>query len=62
MKTEKEIIDNLGNWLCTDMERELARNSASSGLPPTSDIEKRKLIRDVADRIKWYRDNIIKKQ
>lgn len=61
MKTEKEIIDDLGNWLCANMERELARNSASLCLPPTADIEKRKLILDVADRIKWYRDNIIKK-
>jgi len=59
MKTERQIIDDLGNWLCTDMEKDLVKNNDMARLPPTADMEKRLLITEVAKRIQWYRDNML---
>jgi len=59
MKTEKQIIDELGEWLCTDMEKDLAKSMDRGGIPPTADMEKRAIIRDVAKRIHWYAANVL---
>ena len=59
MKTEKEIIDDLGNWLCTDMEKAVHRNSRHDGPISTNQMAMLDLISDVAERIKFYRDNVL---
>jgi len=61
MKTEKEIIDDLGNWLCRDMEKDIQFENLDHGLPPTHQMEKQLMIREVAKRIKFYRDNVLKR-
>ena len=59
MKTEREIIDSLGEWLCIDMEKALIKSS-DPRLPLSTDrAEKTLLIRDVAERIKFYIDNCL---
>lgn len=59
MKTEKQIIDSLGEWLCLDMEKSLAK-SIDPRLPfPTESANGRLIIRDVAERIRFYRDNCL---
>lgn len=59
MKNEKQIIDDLGEWLCMDMEKALVR-ALDPRLPLSTDrSEKILFIRDVAERIKFYRDNCL---
>ena len=53
MKTEKQIIDELGEWLCKDLERELTK----ANLPFTELTEKLGTLHKIAERIQWYRDN-----
>ena len=54
----KKVIDDLGEWLCRDMEKSLVQ--AHEGIMSTDRAEKVALIRDVAERIQWYRDNLEK--
>lgn len=57
MKTERQIIDDLGEWLCRDMEKGLVKSNDMARLPPIADMNKFNIIRDVSRRIQWYRDN-----
>ena len=59
MKTERQIVDDLGDWLCTDMEKEIAKSDCEAGLPSTASMAQRALIIDVARRIKWYAENCV---
>jgi hypothetical protein len=59
MKVEKKIIDDLGDWLCRDMEKEIQFSNLEQGLPSTHQMEKQQMIREVAKRIKFYRDNVL---
>lgn len=65
MKTERQIIDELGEWLCTDMETSLAKaeeqDGYRKGTMSTYNGAIMDNIRDVAKRIKYYRDNCIDK-
>ena len=58
--TEKQIIDDLGEWLCRDMEKDVQISNENHGLPPTHQMENQVMIRHVAKRIQFYRDNCIK--
>ena len=59
MKTEKDIIDDLGEWLCKDMERTLLK-AVNPRMPPSIDkVQNLMLIRDAIERIRFYRDNCL---
>lgn len=60
MKTEKEIIDELGDWLCTDMEKDLVRDQDGDGkmLMDTEYGRKLDIIRAVGEKIHWYANNV----
>ena len=51
-----KVINDLGEWLCRDMEKALIRGYGD--IMPTDRANKLVLIRDVAERIQWYRDNL----
>jgi len=56
--SKKEIIDQLGEWLCKDMQKDLvAKGGYDTGLPSTEYFNKVGLVKEVAERIKFYRDN-----
>jgi hypothetical protein len=59
MEIEKQVIDDLGNWLCRDMEKEIQFGNLEQGLLSTYQMEKQKMIREVSKRIKFYRDNVL---
>lgn len=61
MKTEKQIINELGEWLCRDMEKDIVMENERRGLPSIADMEKIIIVQDVARRIHWYIDNVIDK-
>lgn len=55
---KKQIINDLGNWLLIELERELIRES---DLNRFTDIGRNMgFIRNVASKIEFYRDNILK--
>ena len=56
MKTEKQIIDDLGNWLLIELERELIRESETNRF---TDVGRNMaLIHKIGSKIEFYRDNI----
>lgn len=59
MKTEQQIIDALGEWICKDMANELHRNRSHASPFGTSEMAAFKRIHDVGERIKFYRDNVL---
>lgn len=59
MKSEKLVIDQLGKWLCRDMEKSLHGARERDGPLSTSEEEKIAMIIEVAVRIQYYRDNCI---
>lgn len=63
MKSEIEIIDDLGEWLCRDMELEVSKiRGGDKGIPSTAYMGKLTIIKEVGDRIKFYRDNVLEEQ
>lgn len=62
MKTELEIIDELGEWLCRDMEKALAKQEDYDGYRgpiSTYGAAERQNIKNVADRIQYYKTNCL---
>lgn len=59
MKTERQIIDELGEWLCRDMERAIVKALDHNSPLSTDRAEKIQIIKDVAKRIRFYRDNCL---
>ncbi len=59
MKTEKEIINELGEWLCNDMEKSLFKH-ISPKRPLSARYDKGiENIKDVSKRITFYRDHCL---
>ncbi len=59
MKTEKEIINELGEWLCNDMEKSLFKH-ISPGFPLSTQYDSGiETIKDVSERITFYRDHCL---
>jgi hypothetical protein len=59
MKTEREIIDALGEWLCRDMEKDL-KKAADPRLPiSTQTAQGMAVISEVAARIKYYKEHCL---
>lgn len=50
-----DAVDDLGNWLCRDMEKEAAKSCRF-----TDGITTYAVIADVAKRIRFYRENCLK--
>ena len=54
---KKEVIDNLAEWLYKDIERDLRKQADTTGCPLTHYTASYTMLRDILERIKWYRDN-----
>jgi hypothetical protein len=55
-KTKVQTVDDLGDWLCREMELELAKASHRT---LTVDAAKINTIKEVAKLIRFYRDNLL---
>ena len=58
-----QAIDNLGEWLCTDLEKDAVRNLPDEGRysgVSAQHANNTAIIKHVAERIKWYIDNELK--
>jgi len=62
MKTEKEIINELGEWLCNDMEKSLYKHIRPDFPLSTRYATVIENINDVAKRISYYRDHCLTEQ
>lgn len=51
---ERAVVDDLGEWLCRDMEKSAAKEDLF-----TARIQMYAIINDVARRIQFYRDNCL---
>lgn len=58
-KTERQVIDELGEWLCTDIEKDIVKSNDAARIPPSADMEKIEIIKDIAKRIHWYKENCL---
>jgi len=59
---KRKVIDDLGIWLCTDMERDLVKSvegSCPHGMETWANSEKMAWIKAVGDKIKFYRDHVV---
>ena len=54
-RTEKQTIDALGEWLCKQLELDVAKD----GKLLTEASSQHLMIRDIAKKIRWYRDNCL---
>jgi len=60
MKTERQIIDELGEWLCSDLERTLKiKYPGRTSMTYSNDIA---VVHNMGERIKYYRDNFLKER
>ena len=61
MKTDRQIIDELGEWLCRDMEKDLAKQEEMDGYRrgcvSTYHASAVANMHDIAGRIRWYAEN-----
>ena len=61
--TNSEIIDDLGEWICIDMMKEARKGMCDPSNPISTDRARAlNVIKDVCDRIKFYRDNVMQKE
>ena len=58
-RTEKQTIDALGEWLCKQMELDMVTNSQLNGMLTTESFTQLLVIKDIAEKIRWYRDNCL---
>ena len=58
-RTERQTIDALGEWLCKQLELDMATNSRLNGMLTTESFAQLLVIEDIAKKIRWYRDNCL---
>ena len=56
-QTERQTIDALGEWLCRAMGEDILKTY--KGYPPVTAPEQYTVVREVAKKIQWYRDNCL---